>query len=170
LETLSEGVTAKTVWGEEIRIPSRKEEIRGTYRTVSGLEAISKPTPPLLDLLNGNYDPSRLFLSPDYGPALTNWAATCNYASGRTTSIDTWVNHWIGTGTYLGAISWFQTCPCPSGTCPSSCSGTYRGCNGSTPIGPSSAHFVIKNSNGEITQMVPVASTAWHAGASSTKR
>jgi len=158
LETLREGVSAKTVWGEEITIASAKDEILGIYPEDADLES------PFDRFLSN--DPANLLLSPDYGPALTNWAATCNYASGRTTSIDTWVNHWIGTGTYLGAISWFQTCPCPSGTCPSSCPGTYRGCSGSSPIGPSSAHFVIKNSNGEITQMVPVASTAWHAGAS----
>jgi len=143
-ETLNTGVKAQTVWGEEIIILPKKKS--NNYQNKS----------------NGN--PPPMPLSPDYGPALTNWAASCNYATGRTYSIDTWVNHWIGTGTYLGTISWFQTCPCPDNPCASGPCPTpgYRECN----RGPSSAHFVIKNSNGEITQMVLVANTAWHCGAS----
>lgn len=170
LETLREGVKAKTVWGEEIIIESKKSEITGDYlkRTNQNPKPLLRSSVygPELSLLSPDYGPTLTLLSPDYGPALTNLAASCNYQTGRTTGIDTWVNHWIGTGTYLGTISWFQTCPCPAGTCPSNCPGTYRGCNGSTPIGASSAHFVIKNSNGEITQMVAVANTAYHSGAS----
>jgi len=78
----------------------------------------------------------------DYPGAVGNFAPTCNYATGRTASIDTWVNHWIGTGTYAGAISWFLNCS--SGV---------------------SAHFVIRASDGQITQTVKVANTAWHCGA-----
>jgi N-acetylmuramoyl-L-alanine amidase/CARDB len=150
-ETLSKGIEAKTVWGENIHIESEKISFAQLDRGLSN---------------NVNGGLTSRVSSPDYSPALFNSAANCNYATGRANSIDTWVNHWIATGTYLGTISWFQTCPCPSGTCPSNCPGNYRGCNGSSPIGASSAHFVIKNSNGEITQMVAVANTAYHCGAS----
>ncbi|MFA5782710.1 MAG: N-acetylmuramoyl-L-alanine amidase, partial [Bacteroidales bacterium] len=80
--------------------------------------------------------------SADYGPALTN-LTPCNYTPGRTHSIDTWVHHYIGTGTYAGAISWFHNCTTPANA---------------------SAHFVIRSSDGEITQCVLVADKAWHCG------
>lgn len=85
-----------------------------------------------------NEDASR---SADYGPAIAD-LTTCNYTSTRNHSIDTWVNHWIGVGTAAGAVSWFQNCSANA-----------------------SAHFVTAN-NGTIYQVVPVASTAWHCGAS----
>ncbi|MCI5191274.1 MAG: hypothetical protein D3905_16115, partial [Candidatus Electrothrix sp. AS4_5] len=77
----------------------------------------------------------------DYPEANANYTS-CNYTSGRNHNIDTWVNHWIGTGTYLGAISWFHNCSAQA-----------------------SAHFVIRASDGEITQVVRTQDTAWHAGA-----
>jgi N-acetyl-anhydromuramyl-L-alanine amidase AmpD len=85
-----------------------------------------------------NEDASR---SADYGPAIAD-LTTCNYSSTRNHSIDTWVNHWIGVGTAAGAVSWFKNCSANA-----------------------SAHFVTAN-NGTIYQVVPVASTAWHCGAS----
>jgi hypothetical protein len=137
LTTLNEGVSSSTVWGERVVIPAiATGAISSTYKTADSTKLLPAP------------------LSADYGPALMNPAATCNYLTGRNHSIDTWVNHWIGTGTYLGTISWFKTCP-----------GTGPGQRGAG-IGASSAHFVIKNSNGEITQMVSVADSAYHAGAS----
>lgn len=95
----------------------------------------------------------------DYNGAVANFIPTCNYGTGRSSSIDTWVNHWIGTGTYAGAISWFNTCP-----------GSGAGQRGyiegtSTLYGPSSAHFVIRSSDGQITQTVKVSNTAYHCGA-----
>ncbi len=84
------------------------------------------------------------FVAADYGPAISN-LTPCNYGTGRNHPIDTWVNHWIGVGTYAGAISWFHTC---------------------RPNAPSSAHFCIRSSDGEITQVVGVANTAYHCGAS----
>ncbi|HJQ37008.1 MAG TPA: N-acetylmuramoyl-L-alanine amidase [Thermoanaerobaculia bacterium] len=137
LSTVTSGIVSRTVWGEVI-------DIRPAKRRSIDMHA----------------DDSVLPLSTDYAPALTNWAPSCNYGSGRNHSIDTWVNHWIGTGTYAGTISWFQTCP---GSGPGQ-RGYIQGTN--TLYGASSAHFVIKNSNGEITQMVAVANTSYHAGAS----
>ncbi len=143
LETLSEGVSAGTVWGEVIVVEKMK--------TGLGEERRLRP-----DASHGVVAQPK---SADYPPALTDSAPSCNYETGRNHTIDTWVNHWIGTGTYLGAISWFNTCP-------GSGSGQRGYIPGTTTLyGPSSAHFVIKN-NGEITQMVAVANTAYHSGAS----
>ncbi len=83
--------------------------------------------------------------SSDYPPAIYNSStASPNYSSRYGTDIDTWVNHWVGVGTYAGAISWFQH---PDNN-------------------NSSAHFVIRASDGEISQCVLVEYSAWHCGAS----
>ncbi|MDD5090731.1 MAG: N-acetylmuramoyl-L-alanine amidase [Candidatus Wallbacteria bacterium] len=62
-----------------------------------------------------------------------------NHLKRRIHKIDTWVNHYVGVGTYAGAISWFLN-----------------------PEAKACAHFVIRNTDGEITQVLPVADTAWH--------
>ncbi|MCG3198798.1 MAG: hypothetical protein GHCLOJNM_03305 [bacterium] len=116
---LREGVETKRLFGDSVRIepdPSVK------IASPSGVQANEKST--------------------DYPPALTSLAPSCNFTSGRNHSIDTFVNHWIGTGTYAGAISWFLTCESSV-----------------------SAHFVIRASDGQVTQCVRVADTAYHAGA-----
>ena len=142
LEALNGGIKAKTIWGEEIIIKST-EKVNSTSNYLNKYIGNSPSIPQ----------------SSDYAPALTNWAADCNYGTSRNHSIDTWVNHWIGSGTYLGAISWFKTCP--------GAGSGQRGYNQNTGklYGASSAHFVIKNSNGEITQMVAIAVPAYHCGA-----
>ena len=79
--------------------------------------------------------------STDYGPAIWNAADSSNYDSRYGTSIDRWINHWIGVGTYAGAISWFKN-----------------------PSSNVSAHFVVRSSDGELTQMVRFYNRAWHCG------
>lgn len=76
----------------------------------------------------------------DYGGALWNPAASCNYSSrnGRTVSAIT--IHYTQ-GTYASAISWFQNC--------------------SAQV---SAHYVLRSSDGQITQMVRESDKAWHVG------
>jgi hypothetical protein len=86
----------------------------------------------------GNSDPSTQ--SADYGPAIWNPAASCNYTVGRTQSISAVTIHDIE-GSYAGAISWFQNC--------------------SAVV---SAHYVVRSSDGQITQMVAEANKAWHVG------
>jgi len=79
--------------------------------------------------------------SADYGPAIWNPAATCNYNVGRGgTAISAVVIHDVE-GTYAGCISWFQNC--------------------SAVV---SAHYVVRSSDGQITQMVLEADKAWHVG------
>ncbi|HEX8575052.1 MAG TPA: N-acetylmuramoyl-L-alanine amidase [Flavobacterium sp.] len=77
----------------------------------------------------------------DYPGALAKFT-DCNFSSRAGTDIDTWVNHYLATGSLAGAISWFRQC---------------RGDLGS------SAHFIV-GLDGKIHQVVKVASKAWHAG------
>uniref|UniRef100_UPI001C5D34A6 golvesin C-terminal-like domain-containing protein n=1 Tax=Nonomuraea rhizosphaerae TaxID=2665663 RepID=UPI001C5D34A6 len=84
--------------------------------------------------------------SPDYPPAAWVAASSSNYrVSNRETSynIDRVVIH-VTQGSYAGTISWFQN-----------------------PAAQVSAHYVVKSSNGAITQMVRDKDVAWHAGNSS---
>lgn len=141
-KVLHNGVESYTLWGEVI--------------SINGDVHVSIPVVNVEDLSSSEV--SGDIRSSDYGPALTDWAASCNYGTGRNHSIDTWVNHWAD-GTYYGTISWFQTCP-------GSGAGQRGYDNNGNLIGASSAHFVINNTNGEITQMVGVSNTAWHCGAS----
>ncbi|MGZ4044432.1 MAG: N-acetylmuramoyl-L-alanine amidase, partial [Bacteroidia bacterium] len=78
--------------------------------------------------------------SPDYPPAIYTAAATCNYSSRNGTAISAVTIHDVE-GTYAGCISWFQNC--------------------SASV---SAHYVLRSSDGQITQMVLEASKAWHVG------
>jgi N-acetyl-anhydromuramyl-L-alanine amidase AmpD len=78
--------------------------------------------------------------STEYGPAIWNAAPSCNYSSRNGTAISAITIHTIQ-GTYAGAISWSQNC---------SSSVSY--------------HYVIRSSDGQITQMVQEAGKAWHVG------
>jgi len=67
------------------------------------------------------------------------------YNTGRSSSITTWVNHYIAIGTYASTISFFQGCHLVN-----------------TPHDERvSSHFLV-GQNGDIAQFVPVADTAWH--------
>jgi N-acetyl-anhydromuramyl-L-alanine amidase AmpD len=79
-------------------------------------------------------------LSADYGPAIWNPAASCDYTTGRTMAISAVVIH-DTEGSYAASISWFQNC--------------------SSVV---SAHYVIRSSDGQITQMVLESNKAWHVG------
>jgi N-acetyl-anhydromuramyl-L-alanine amidase AmpD len=76
----------------------------------------------------------------DYSGAIWNPAASCNYTVGRTMSITAIVIHDME-GSYAASISWFQNC--------------------SSVV---SAHYCIRSSDGQITQMVHEADKAWHVG------
>lgn len=78
--------------------------------------------------------------SPDYGPALWTPAGSCNYSNGRSQSVSAVTIHTVQ-GSYAGCISWFQNCAASV-----------------------SAHYVVRSSDGQITQMVLESNTAWHVG------
>lgn len=83
-------------------------------------------------------DPS--IQSTDYGPAIWNAAASCNYSTSRGAAVSAVTIHDIE-GSYAGAISWFQNCQASV-----------------------SAHYVVRSSDGQMTQMVLEAYKAWHVG------
>ncbi|MFC5284077.1 N-acetylmuramoyl-L-alanine amidase [Pedobacter alpinus] len=79
----------------------------------------------------------------DYPTAL-NRMTTCNFGAGRNGyGIDYYFVHYMATGTYAGAISWFSDC---------------------TRTSPSSAHYAIRNSDGEISQVVREGDRAYSQG------
>lgn len=78
--------------------------------------------------------------SPDYPSALYTPAASCNYSSRAGTAISAVTIHDVE-GSYAGCISWFQNCAASV-----------------------SAHYVLRSSDGQVTQMVLEASKAWHVG------
>ncbi|MFN0255624.1 N-acetylmuramoyl-L-alanine amidase [Pedobacter ureilyticus] len=79
--------------------------------------------------------------STDY-PTAINRLTTCNYGSGRNGyNIDYYFVHYMATGTYAGAISWFSNC--------------------SSSV---SAHYAIRNSDGEISQVVRESDRAYAQG------
>jgi PKD repeat protein/N-acetyl-anhydromuramyl-L-alanine amidase AmpD len=119
-QVLTDGVEAKTVWDETVKINSH----------------------PNINIANKITYKSRQTNSSDYSPAISD-LISYNYSSRNGQDIDTWVHHYIGTGTYAGAISWFHN-----------------------SAAQASAHFVIRSSDGQITQCVAVADKAWHCGAS----
>lgn len=98
------------------------------------------------DDVNGEghlYDPNSSaaarVTSTDYGPALTN-LTTCNFSSRAGTAITHYAIHTVQ-GSYAGCISWFKNCSASA-----------------------SAHYVIRSSDGQVTQMVTEANKAWHVG------
>lgn len=74
----------------------------------------------------------------DYPGAIWNAASTSNYRVGRTAAISTIVIH-VTQGSYAGTISWFKN-----------------------PSSQVSAHYVLRSSDGQVTQMVAEKDTAWH--------
>ncbi|MBN8697063.1 MAG: N-acetylmuramoyl-L-alanine amidase [Bacteroidetes bacterium] len=79
-------------------------------------------------------------MSADYGPALWTAAASCNYSSRSGVAVSAVTIHTVQ-GSYAGCISWFQNCAASV-----------------------SAHYVLKSSNGQVTQMVLESNKAWHVG------
>jgi hypothetical protein len=78
-------------------------------------------------------------MSVDYGPAISDFT-TCNYSSRAGTAISMVAIHDVE-GSYAGCISWFKNCSASA-----------------------SAHYVMRSSDGQVTQMVLESNKAWHIG------
>ncbi|MCD6067844.1 MAG: N-acetylmuramyl-L-alanine amidase, negative regulator of AmpC, AmpD [Bacteroidetes bacterium] len=78
--------------------------------------------------------------SADYAPALWNPAGSCNQSSRNGTAVSAITIHDVE-GSYAGCISWFQNCNAQV-----------------------SAHYVLRSSDGQVTQMVLESGKAWHVG------
>ncbi|MBO4489522.1 MAG: N-acetylmuramoyl-L-alanine amidase [Bacteroidales bacterium] len=79
--------------------------------------------------------------SPDYPGATWLGAASCNYTQGRNGAAITGVTIHYTQGTYAGTLAWFQNCSASA-----------------------SAHYIIRSSDGQVTQMVRECDKAWHVG------
>lgn len=134
-EKIRDGANATTLWNETVTFEGVNIDVQAIIEKRRNTALLEQH----MDMVNVNFIQAA---SVDYPGAVPAFAS-CNYTSGRSASIDTWTNHWIGVGTYAGAISWLQNCDADA-----------------------SAHFVIRASDGEIAQLVKVSDTAWHAGAS----
>ena len=78
--------------------------------------------------------------STQYGPAIWEAAPSCNFSSRSGTAVSAITIHTIQ-GSYFGAISWSQNC-----------------------TSNVSFHYVIRSSDGQVTQMVSEQDKAWHVG------
>ncbi len=121
-QTLQQGSKTISIWGEIIWLPPV------ATATVPPTPVQTAPQP----LGNG---------TPDYSAAIYN-LTTCNF-NGRPVGASPryYFVHYIATGTYEGAISWFKNC--------------------SSQV---SAHYVVRNADGQITQVVDEANRAWSQG------
>ena len=79
-----------------------------------------------------------VYRESDYPAAIWDPAPDCNYSE-RTLDVSAVVIHYTE-GSYAGCISWFKNCDAQV-----------------------SAHYVIRSSDGQVTQMVHEADKAWHA-------
>lgn len=77
----------------------------------------------------------------EYGDATWSAASSENYTAGRGGHSIRYIVIHDTEGSYAGAISWFRN-----------------------PAASVSAHYVIRSSDGDITQMVSEGNTGWHAG------
>lgn len=124
---------------ENYRIRQKEIQLEKLYGSERlGLLSAPRRT---IDVPNSTNSPVSI-QSTDYGPALWNPAASCNYTAGRTMAV-THVTIHTTQGSYTGTINWFKNCA--AGV---------------------SAHYVIRSSDGQITQMVREADKAWHVGSS----
>jgi len=75
--------------------------------------------------------------STDYPPAIED-LTTCNFSSRNGVAVSAYVLHTVQ-GSYSGCISWFKNCSASAST-----------------------HYVMRSSDGQVTQMVLEANKAWH--------
>lgn len=112
---------------------------QGLRATVPGGERISVTSRPVSPDKGALAAAGVTAPSPDYPSALWVPASAANYAVNRTATIDKVVIH-VAQGSYAGTISWFQN-----------------------PASQVSAHYVVRSSDGQITQTVRDKDTGWHA-------
>ncbi|MFE7359319.1 peptidoglycan-binding protein [Streptomyces sp. NPDC057543] len=111
----------------------------GLYATVPGGEHVSVTARPVSPQKGALGTTDVRAQSPDYPSALWVPADAHNFAMGRTARIGKVIIH-VTQGSYAGSISWFQN-----------------------PTAEVSAHYVVRSSDGQITQMVRDSDTAYHA-------
>jgi len=88
---------------------------------------------------NYKFTSSTSVMSPDYPSGIWD-PTTCNFSSRSGTIISAVTIHFVQ-GSYAGCISWFKNCSANA-----------------------SAHYVMRSSDGQVTQMVLESNKAWHVG------
>jgi len=140
LKVLNEGSYGEiTLWKESTNFEGKKNEQISTF-----INAYEKKVAKHGLFANQNITEGATTGTVDYPGAIASFT-DCNQGSRNGADIDTWVNHYLATGTVPGAISWFRQCRPSSST--------------------SSAHFIV-DTDGKIYQCVKVSANAYHAGAS----
>ncbi len=86
------------------------------------------------------YQPLTKTACPDYNVSWCSWVASPNYSSRNGTAISCVVMHTVQ-GSYSGCISWFQNTSAQAST-----------------------SYVVRSSDGQLTQMVLESDKAWHVG------
>ena len=124
LDVATTGSKTVSLWGEIIRIDPVEINLP---------KSITESTSEMITTEN--------ITAVDHPNAIANYT-TCNYNSRPAgAGINFYFVHYVATGTYQGAISWFKDC--------------------SSVV---SAHYVIRNSDGQISQVVAEADRAWSQG------
>lgn len=122
----------------KLQAPFVRLDVEGDRIEVDGY-AIDPVSEQLVRLPAKDGDDGRLRAqSTDYGPAIWNAAHSSNYTASRSAAVSAVTIH-TAQGSYAGTISWFK--------------------NSAANV---SAHYVIRSSDGQVTQMVRNAHTAWH--------
>ncbi|NJQ01578.1 N-acetylmuramoyl-L-alanine amidase [Streptomyces zingiberis] len=134
-QILAEGVRARTPDGEAVVTPGQEvRPERGPYAGTPGPGPEGVPGEEPADKARRAPVTARDYPSARWVPA-----DPANYRKGRTARIDTVVVH-VAQGTYEGTVSWFRD-----------------------PSSQVSAHYVVRSSDGAVTQSVRDADTAYHA-------
>jgi hypothetical protein len=110
------------------------------YKVLSAKSVVITPEGVNGGNANYKFTNNNIVFSPDYPSAIYTPAAACNYSSRNGTAISAVTIHDIE-GTYASCISWFQNCNAQV-----------------------SAHYVLRSSDGQVTQMVLESAKAWHVG------
>lgn len=137
-EFMNDSVMAQTYGFNVHHFDLKKIFGANNYQVLSGKRVVLSETGVTND--KGVVYQPNLNKSLDYSPATWSPAPTCNYSSRGTATVSAITIHTVQ-GSYFGAISWAQNC------------------NSSV-----SYHYVIKSSDGQITQLVMEADKAWHVG------
>lgn len=138
-ELMSTGSKSVTLWSEIIDLPS----VKVNTKQLKGIEQeYPKQKGSDESYISAKPVTKALAAAPptDYSQAVADFT-TCNYNSRNGAPIEYYFVHYVATGTYEGAIDWFKNC--------------------SSQV---SAHYVIRNSDGEVTQVVAEANRSWSQG------
>ncbi|MHC0443472.1 N-acetylmuramoyl-L-alanine amidase, partial [Flavobacterium sp. 3-210] len=129
-KVVKEGSKTVTLWKEII-------DIKGNVVTIPSSKTSKSTT--------AKGSATEAVMAVDYPGALSRITA-CNYGVGRNGyGIDYYFVHYMATGTYEGAISYFNDC---------------------SRTTPTSAHYCIRNSDGQISQVVREADRSYSQGVS----